>query len=73
VRRGCCRRDGVVMAAEATAEVGTASGARSAEARVAAALAVRERGPPSSERPNWLRLGSPHMSDERGNLVVPPL
>ena len=23
--------------------------------------------------PNWLRLGSPHMSDERGNLVVPPL
>ena len=34
------------MAAEATAEVGTASGARSAEARVAAALAVRERGHP---------------------------
>ena len=71
--RGCCRRDGVVMAAEATAEVGTASGARSAEARVAAALAVRERGPPSSETKLAPINRSTHMSDERGNLVVPPL
>jgi hypothetical protein len=37
VSRGCCRRDGVVMAAEAMAEVVTA-----AEAMAAVAMAVEE-------------------------------